>query len=39
MFSERSEQDVFKCLSWLYDGFELPGRRQQPVRREMGRTA
>jgi 3-hydroxybenzoate 6-monooxygenase len=21
---ERSEQDVFQCLAWLYDGFSLP---------------
>ena len=23
-FSERSEQDVLACLSWLYDGIKLP---------------
>jgi len=24
----RSEQDVFQCLAWLYDGFVLPENRQ-----------
>ncbi len=24
----RSEQDVFQCLAWLYDGFMLPENRQ-----------
>jgi 3-hydroxybenzoate 6-monooxygenase len=23
----RSEQDVFQCLDWLYDGFVLPEKR------------
>jgi 3-hydroxybenzoate 6-monooxygenase len=22
---ERSEEDVYQCLAWLYDGFRLPG--------------
>jgi len=24
VLSERSEADVFQCLAWLYDGFQLP---------------
>ena len=24
MLRERSEADVFQCLAWLYDGFQLP---------------
>jgi len=24
MLGERSEADTFRCLAWLYDGFELP---------------
>jgi len=24
-FSERSEEDVYQCLAWLYDGFRFPG--------------
>jgi 3-hydroxybenzoate 6-monooxygenase len=27
---ERSEQDVFQCLAWLYDGFRLPQGTRQP---------
>jgi len=27
IWSGRSEQDMFDCLAWLYDGFELPERR------------
>jgi salicylate hydroxylase len=23
-FGERSEEDVYQCLAWLYDGFRLP---------------
>ena len=26
-WSDRSEQDVFQCLAWLYDGFPLPKKR------------
>ena len=26
-FAERSAQDMFQCLAWLYDGFELPATR------------
>jgi 3-hydroxybenzoate 6-monooxygenase len=28
----RSEQDVFRCLDWLYDGFEPPEKRDKTVR-------
>ncbi len=24
-FGERSEEDVYQCLAWLYDGFRFPG--------------
>jgi salicylate hydroxylase len=27
MLGERSEDDTFQCLAWLYDGFALPERR------------
>ncbi len=27
IWSGRSEQQMFDCLAWLYDGFELPERR------------
>jgi 2-polyprenyl-6-methoxyphenol hydroxylase-like FAD-dependent oxidoreductase len=27
IWSGRSEQEMFDCLAWLYDGFELPERR------------
>ena len=23
-FSDRTEEDVFRCLAWLYDGFRIP---------------
>ena len=26
MLGERSEADTFQCLSWLYDGFQLPDK-------------
>jgi 3-hydroxybenzoate 6-monooxygenase len=26
--SRRTEQDMFECLAWLYDGFALPERRE-----------
>jgi 2-polyprenyl-6-methoxyphenol hydroxylase-like FAD-dependent oxidoreductase len=26
--SRRTEQDMFQCLAWLYDGFALPERRE-----------
>jgi salicylate hydroxylase len=25
-FADRSEQDLFGCLAWLYDGFDIPAR-------------
>ena len=28
MLGERSEQDVFQCLAWLYDGVRGAGRRR-----------
>jgi 3-hydroxybenzoate 6-monooxygenase len=27
IWSRRTEQEMFDCLAWLYDGFRLPGRR------------
>ena len=27
MLGERSEDDTFQCLAWLYEGFALPERR------------
>jgi 3-hydroxybenzoate 6-monooxygenase len=26
--ARRSEQDMFQCVAWLYDGFALPERRE-----------
>jgi 3-hydroxybenzoate 6-monooxygenase len=35
MLGKRSEADTFECLSWLYDGFELPAAsRAAAVRAE-----
>ena len=35
IFTERTEQDTYRCLAWLYDGFEFPGvesvRSRQPA--------
>jgi 3-hydroxybenzoate 6-monooxygenase len=25
-FAERTEEDLFRCLAWLYDGFRVPAR-------------
>jgi len=25
-FADRTEEDVFRCLAWLYDGFRIPTR-------------
>jgi len=25
-FAERTEEDMFRCLAWLYDGFRIPVR-------------
>jgi salicylate hydroxylase len=25
-FADRSEEDLFRCLAWLYDGFRIPAR-------------
>jgi salicylate hydroxylase len=25
-WSRRGEQDMYDCLAWLYDGFQLPAR-------------
>jgi prephenate dehydrogenase len=25
--SARSEQDVFDCVAWLYDGFPMPAQK------------
>lgn len=34
VFTERSEQDTYQCLAWLYDGFKFPDaaqRAEQPA--------
>jgi 3-hydroxybenzoate 6-monooxygenase len=38
-FAERSEADVFKCLSWLYDGFTLPSERGPDTKAAVARAA
>jgi 2-polyprenyl-6-methoxyphenol hydroxylase-like FAD-dependent oxidoreductase len=25
-FADRTEEDIFRCLAWLYDGFRIPAR-------------
>ena len=25
-FTDRTEEDLFRCLAWLYDGFDIPAR-------------
>ena len=25
-FADRTEEDIFRCLAWLYDGFQIPAR-------------
>jgi len=29
MWSRRTENEMFDCLAWLYDGFELPEPREK----------
>jgi 3-hydroxybenzoate 6-monooxygenase len=31
MLGERSEQDVYQCLAWLYDGFDYRAAATQPA--------
>jgi 3-hydroxybenzoate 6-monooxygenase len=31
--AEWSEDHMFRCLAWLYDGFDLPSERKQAARR------
>ena len=31
-WSRKTEQQMFDCLSWLYDGFALPGSEQNGSR-------
>ena len=32
-FAERTEEDMFRCLAWLYDGFRIPaGLRSSPAK-------
>jgi 3-hydroxybenzoate 6-monooxygenase len=31
--AEWSEDHMFRCLAWLYDGFDLPSEREQAARR------
>jgi 2-polyprenyl-6-methoxyphenol hydroxylase-like FAD-dependent oxidoreductase len=33
-FAGRTEDDVFRCLAWLYDGFQIPDRLSAPARKE-----
>jgi hypothetical protein len=28
MASARTEQDMFDCVAWLYDGFPLPKQKE-----------
>jgi 2-polyprenyl-6-methoxyphenol hydroxylase-like FAD-dependent oxidoreductase len=28
-FADRTEDDVFRCLAWLYDGFEIPTKLRE----------
>lgn len=37
MLKERSEQDVYQCLAWLYDGFPLPHDVAPTLKRSMQR--
>jgi salicylate hydroxylase len=32
IWSHRTEQEIFDCLAWLYDGFALPGPQQNGTR-------
>jgi 3-hydroxybenzoate 6-monooxygenase len=34
-YSARSEQELFSCLAWLYDGFALPADTNESGRRSM----
>ena len=29
IWSRRTEQEMFDCLAWLYDGFALPGPQEK----------
>jgi 3-hydroxybenzoate 6-monooxygenase len=29
-FADRTEEDLFRCLAWLYDGFDIPARLGSP---------
>jgi 3-hydroxybenzoate 6-monooxygenase len=33
-FAGRDEEDIFRCLAWLYDGFEIPTRLREPSPKE-----
>jgi 2-polyprenyl-6-methoxyphenol hydroxylase-like FAD-dependent oxidoreductase len=37
MLGERSEQDVFQCLAWLYDGFATPADAARAPKRSTAR--
>ena len=28
-FADRTEEDMFRCLAWLYDGFRIPARLRE----------
>ena len=30
-FADRTEDDLFRCLAWLYDGFRVPARLRSPA--------
>ena len=37
MLGERSEQDVYQCLAWLYDGFTAPAAAERAPKRSTAR--
>jgi salicylate hydroxylase len=36
-FAERTEEDMFRCLAWLYDGFRIPARLRSSSAKERQR--
>ena len=37
MLGERSEQDVYQCLAWLYDGVAAPAAAERAQKRSTAR--
>jgi salicylate hydroxylase len=37
MLGERSEQDIYQCLAWLYDGFTAPAAAERAPKRSTAR--